>query len=78
MAPINPAPTTTKRTKMLPLFTNTTCGPESISSSWEFMYKMLEDEKTHKVKRKGTANALDSSKATIKEEVNSFLHQFDA
>ena len=64
MAHVNPKPAATERTKMLPLFTDTTCRPQSGSSSWEAMYKLFEDEKSHKVWRTTTADAFDSSEAT--------------
>ena len=78
MAPINLAPASTERTKMLRLFTDTTCGPESGSSSWKSMYKLLEDEKPNKVQRKETVDAPNSSKATIEELANYFLHRIVA
>ena len=40
MAPVNPAPATIKRIEMLPLFTDTTCGPERRSFSWDSIYKL--------------------------------------
>ena len=60
---------------MLPLFTYTTCGLQSGSSSWEEMYKLFEDEKPHRVQHKVTVNDSDSSEATIEEVANSFMHQ---
>lgn len=57
------------------LFTDTTCGPESESSSWESMYKLLEDEKPYKIQRIETIGTPDSFEATTGEVTNSFLHR---
>ena len=43
MVNVNPTPTTSNRTEMFPLFTDTTFGTESGSSQWESMYKLFEE-----------------------------------
>lgn len=60
---------------MAHLYTNTTCTREAGISTWEGMYRLLEEENPKVMKVTIVANSQGSSEASLKELACSFLHR---
>jgi len=54
-----------KKTKMTPLFKNTTCNREGGTSAWETMYNILEEEQPRIMEINVTFDGRDSSNASM-------------
>ena len=68
----------TEKTKMTPLFTDTTCTKEVEISTWEGMYSLLEEENLRVMEVTVMADARGSSEASLTELACSFLHRIAA
>lgn len=64
-----------EKSEMAPLFTDTTCTKEAGISTWESMYRLLEEENPRTMKVMVTAYGRGSSEASLTELACSFLHR---
>jgi len=64
--------------EMAPLYTDTTCNRDAWISTWEGMYRLLEEENPKVMKVTDIADSQGSSEASLEELGCSFLHQIAA
>ena len=64
--------------EMSSLYADTACNKDAGISTWEGMYKLLEDENPVVIKVAATAGSKDTSKATLRDLACSFLHRMAA
>ncbi|MCY6488328.1 hypothetical protein, partial [Actinobacillus pleuropneumoniae] len=62
-------------TEMTPLFTDTTCTKEARISTWEGMYRLLEEENPRVMEVTTMTDGCGSSEALLTELACSFLHR---
>ena len=67
-----------KTKEMAPLYTDTTCNRDAGISTWESMYRLLEEENPRVMKVDTAAGSQRSSEASLEELACSFLHQIEA
>lgn len=60
---------------MQPLFYDTTCNKDGMTTYWEAMYNLLEEENPRPLETKTTIGATKSSDASYFEAACSFLHR---
>ena len=60
--------------EMASLYAETTCNKDVGISTWEGMYKLLEDENPMVIKVAATTGSKDTSEATLRDLACSFLH----
>ena len=64
-----------KTKEMTPLYTDTTCNRDAGISTWDGMYRLLEEEKPRIMKVTAVAGAPCSSELTLEDLACSFLHR---
>ena len=64
-----------KKSKMTPLFTDTTCNREGGTYTWESMYNIMEEEQPRILEMKIIVDRRDSLDASMLETTCSFLHR---
>ena len=64
--------------EMVPLYTDTTCNKDAGISTWESMYRLLEEENPRIMKVSTFAGSQRSSEASLEELACSFLHRIAA
>ena len=64
--------------EMAPLYTDTTCNKDAGISTWEGMYRLLEEEEPRIMKVTAVAGAPRSSEASLEDLACSFLHRIAA
>ena len=64
--------------EMVPLYTNTTCNKDAGISTWESMYRLLEEGNPRVMKVIVVASSQRSSEASLEELACSFLHRIAA
>ena len=67
-----------KTKEMPPLYTDSACNRDAGISTWEGMYRLLEEEKPRIMKVTAVAGAPRSSEATLEDLACSFLHRIAA
>lgn len=67
--------TTSKKSNMIPLFSDTTYNRDRGTTSWEAMSNLLEEENPKPLVTKETVGAQESSDSSYFEVTCSFLHQ---
>ena len=67
-----------KTKEMAPLYTDTACNKDVGISTWEGMYRLLEEEKPRIMKVTAVAGAPRSSEASLEDLACSFLHRIAA
>lgn len=63
---------------MAPLYTDTMCNRDSGISTWEGMYRLLEEENPRIMKVAASSDSQGSSEASLEELACSFLHRIAA
>ena len=56
--------TASKKSNIVPLFSNTTCNKDEWTTTWEAMYNLLEEEQPRPLVAKATIDAQESSNAS--------------
>ena len=64
--------------EMAPLYTDTACNRDGGISTWESMYRLLEEENPRIMKVTAVADSQGSSEASLEELACSFLHRIEA
>jgi len=67
-----------EKSEMIPLFTDTTCTKEVGISTWEGMYRLLEEENPRVMEVTATVDGRGSSEASLIELACLFLHRIAA
>ena len=67
-----------KTKEMAPLYTDTACNRDAGISTWEGMYRLLEEENPKLMKVDSAAGSQNSSEASLEELACSFLHRIAA
>ena len=67
-----------KTKEMAPLYTDTACNRDTGISTWESMYRLLEEENPRVMKVDTVAGSQRSSEASLEELACSFLHRIAA
>ena len=68
-----------KTKEMAPLYTDTTCNRDAGISTWEGMYRLLEEENPRIMKvTAAVAGASRPSEASLEDLACSFLHRIEA
>ena len=67
-----------KTKEMAPLYTDTACNKDAGISTWESMYRLLEEENPRIMKVTAVAGSQRSSEASLEELACSFLHRIAA
>jgi len=70
--------TASEKSKMVPLFSDTTCSRDEGTSIWEAMYNLLEEEKPMPLVTKAMEDAEESSDTSYFETSCSFMQRIVA